>query len=299
MNVTRIKFLIFFGAIFLWGLVNNYLPVMIVFGFILVVGFFVTSKENNKEWEDQMTHGDGGQRILCYYGDELNFSNDTIVSILDKHFPYFVSLNRPQQIKFLQRLDEFIKTKTFKIHDRKGFKEMPVLISATAIQLSFGLEQYLLPQFEFVHIYPEEFIRRGSIDFLKGNVSGQSINISWKHFLEDYQYPTDGQNVGLHEMAHAYYYQSFITKENRDKGFVSAFPRYNNTANKIFELEKSPGHDLYPEYALRNFQEFWAETIEIFFEKPGDLNNVYPDLYSILRDLLNQDPVNNNPSMIS
>ena len=36
---------------------------------------------------------------------------------------------------------------------------MPVLISAAAIQLTFGLKKYLLPNFKFIHIYPKEFLR--------------------------------------------------------------------------------------------------------------------------------------------
>ena len=231
-------------------------------------------------------------------GDELNFSSDTITGILNKHFPYFVSLNPPQKNRFLQRLNTFMEAKTFKIHDTRGFKEMPVLISASAVQLSFGFENYLLPQFEFIHVYPQEFVHRhNAFGLLEGNVSGQAINISWKHFLEGYQYPNDGQNVGLHEMAHAYYYQNFVSRQNVDNSFVSIFPRFNETANKVFELEKSAGNDLYSDYALKNFQEFWAESIEIFFEKPTAMSTAYPDLYSRLKTLLNQDPLNNNWSV--
>lgn len=234
-----------------------------------------------------------------YYGDELNFNDEMIIQILNKHFPYFVALNPPQKSRFLKRLNAFMRLKTFKIHDNQGFKEMPVLVSAAAVQLSFGFENYLLPQFEFIHVYPQEFVHKhAAFSLLEGNVSGQSINISWKHFLEGYQYPNDGQNVGLHEMAHAYYYQNFVCSGNIETNFVSSFPHFSETANKVFELEKAPGNDLYSDYAMKNFQEFWAESIEIFFEKPADMNNAYPDLYTGLKSLLNQDPLNYAGSMI-
>ncbi len=288
-------------AVTIWCTVNNwyddaFISFFFMFAFIILLVF----KKNNSDEEDGNAFNINVSKTpyRVYYGDELNFSNETIVQVLHTHFPYFISLNPPQKNRFLQRINEFIKAKTFKIHDNRGFKEMPILISATAIQLSFGLENYLLPQFEFIHIYPEEFIKSGAaVRFLEGNVSDQSINISWKHFLEGFQYPNDGQNVGLHEMAHAYYYQNFITKQQIDDGFVSTFPRFNDTANKVFELEKVPGNDLYSDYALRNFQEFWAESIEIFFEKPADMNKAYPALYSELCSLLNQDPENNIPLM--
>ena len=298
MNVPRIKFLFLFGIAFLLCLVLNIWPAVIVFGFVLVIGYLVTSRESNKEWEDQITHGDRGQQILCYYGDELNFPENTIVQCLTKHLPFYSKLNSHQKEKFLDRLNKFMCIKTFKIHDKRGFKEMPILVSATAIQISFGLNNYLILQFEFIHIYPEEFVNtRAAGQFLEGNVSGQSINISWKHFMQDFLYPDDGQNVGLHEMAHAYYSQNFISKENVDTEFVSSYSHYNFTANKVFEQEKKPGNDLFSEYGLRNLQEFWAESVEIFFENPAVMNTTYPDLYSNLCKLLNQDPVNNIPSV--
>jgi Mlc titration factor MtfA (ptsG expression regulator) len=296
MNITRVKVLAVFGTLLALSIMAGWWAAVIVFGFITVLGYFTTSKESNKEWEDQDTHPDTGENEHCYYGDKLNFSKETIINILSRRSPYFNSLNKLQQDKFTERLDAFMKTKTFKTHDTRGFREMPVLISAAAIQVSFGLEEYLLPQFEFIHIYPEEFINTDSSDhFLEGNVSGRSINISWKHFLEGFLYPDDGDNVGLHEMAHAYYYQNFISRENIDPDFVSRFPQYNNTANKVLALEKKPGNDLFADYGLRNFQEFWATSVELFFEKPADLNNTYPDLYEVLKRLLNQDPLNSYP----
>lgn len=55
--------------------------------------------------------------------------------------------------------------------------------------------------------------------FPEGNVSGHLINLSWKHFLDGYGLPDAGHNVGLHEMALALYYQTFVKEENVDKNF--------------------------------------------------------------------------------
>ncbi|HTN05796.1 zinc-dependent peptidase [Agriterribacter sp.] len=60
---------------------------------------------------------------------------------------------------------------------------------------------------------------------------------------------------------------------------------------KVFEQEKAPGNDFYSAYALTNFQEFWAESVELFFERPAQLQIVYPDLYKIMVVVLNQDPL--------
>ncbi|MDB5277899.1 MAG: zinc-dependent peptidase [Ferruginibacter sp.] len=229
--------------------------------------------------------------VHTYRGSDLNFSLPEMSHILQKHSAYYNGLNPFDKEKFIQRTRKFITQISFVIHDKSGFKEMPVLISAAAIQLTFGLEKYLLPDFDYIHIYPEEFIGvHPTVRVLEGNVSGNTINLSWKHFLHGFQCPDDGQNVGLHEMAHAYYYQFFETGRQADKNFVAAFPAFNNYGNKVFQQEAIPGFDLYSDYALKNFQEFWAENIEIFFEKPAALRAHYPDLYYTICTLLNQYP---------
>lgn len=279
-------------------------PGMIIFfiaAFILVIIRLKRSVRNGDENKSDSFSETGAPKknylaapsCLVYYGDELNFSDDELTGILCKRFPYFNALSQIQKTRFLERLQIFIANKTFKIHDDKGYKEMPVLISAAAIQLTFGLDKYLLPNFGFIHVYPEEFMRvQETICFLEGNVSGHAINLSWKHFLEGYADPTDGQNVGLHELAHALYYQTFVVGENVDRNFRNTFDNFNNYGNKVFQQESQPGNDLYSDYALKNFQEFWAESAEIFFEKPAAMKASYPVLYDTIKILLNQDPYN-------
>ncbi|MEJ7823275.1 MAG: zinc-dependent peptidase [Chitinophagaceae bacterium] len=168
---------------------------------------------------------------------------------------------------------------------------MPVLISSTAIQLSFGLQKYLLPHFTCINIHPEEFLGiHPTIRFLQGNVSGNCINISWKYFLQGFQFPQDGKNVGLHEMAHAYYYQNFGPCEIKDTDFIKTFNKFNDCGNKVYTSIQDTDPCLYSNYAKRNFQEFWAESIELFFEKPMEVRTSYPVLYESISDLLNQDP---------
>jgi len=230
-------------------------------------------------------------RSLKYYGDELDFSDEQLISILTKRFPYYNALAADEKTIFIKRLQNFIANKTFKIHGEKGYKEMPVLISAAAIQLTFGLKKYMLPHFEFIHIHPQEFLRvKPILCFLEGNVSGHSINLSWKHFLEGYADLTDGQNVGLHELAHALYYQTFEVEENVDKNFRNQYDNFNVDGNKAYHTEKTVEGGLYSEYAEKNFQEFWAESVEIFFEKPVEMRSHYPQLYQTMKLLLNQDP---------
>jgi hypothetical protein len=232
--------------------------------------------------------------LLRYNGAKLNFTDVEIEHALNKRFPFYVSINNADKERFLHRIKNFIADKIFYIHDESGFKEMPILISAAAIQLTFGLKKYLLPYFKNIHVFPEEFFRSNNMGvcFLEGNVSGNNINLSWKHFLRGYEKNTDGQNVGLHELAHALYYQTFVVGENVDDNFRNSYDEFIDYGNKVYHTEKTVAGGLYSEYAVKNFQEFWAESAEIYFERPAMLKELYPSLYETMKTLLNQDLLN-------
>lgn len=227
--------------------------------------------------------------FLTYKGKDLNFSEVEIVAIFTRRFPFFTNLSHSEKNRFLNRHKRFMKSKIFRIHDRSGFKEMPILISATAVQLSFGLEEYLLPHYKCINIYPQEFLGiHPTIRFLEGNVSGDTINISWKHFLMGNENSTNGQNVGLHEMAHAYYCQNIICEQDRDAMFSKSYNHFHTHGDHVFKIEKITEQRLYTDYALKNLQEFWAESVEIFFERPSQMKQQYPALYSCMQTILNQ-----------
>ncbi len=230
------------------------------------------------------------QEYITIAGNSFKLKMDEYVFILTKYSPYYNTLNINEKEKFILRIQKFIAHKTFFIHDITGFREMPVLISASAVQLTFGLEQFLLTSYPHIHVYPQEFLRTNpSICFLVGSVSGHSIYISWKHFLIGTDIPGDGQHVGLHELAHAYHCQNFEKGVNTDTTFLDYFDHFNVEGQKIFDNEKMPGNDFYSEYALKDFQEFWAESMEIYFERPVEMKEKFPELYKAVCSVLNQD----------
>lgn len=228
---------------------------------------------------------------LVYNGADLDFSDEVLCNVLIKHFPYYNNLDVLHKEKFLSRLKQFMQQKSFVIHDKSGFREMPILLSATAIMLSFGLELYMLPYYRFIHIFPAEFIGVvPTLRVLAGNVSGNNIHISWKHFLQGFRLPDDGQNVGLHEMAHAYYYQYFETGMKADPAFTDKFPSFSTVGDLVLQAEKKKDNTFYSAYGLSNLSEFWAESVELFFERPAQFKEIYPELYATIVTLLNQDP---------
>jgi Mlc titration factor MtfA (ptsG expression regulator) len=237
------------------------------------------------------------RKRLVYDGSELGLSRQEIITILQKHYPYYNNLNPIQRGKFVDRLEKFMADKTFIIHSHEGFKEMPVLLSAAAVQLTFGLEKFMLPHFRFLQVHPEEYFADGSFRVLAGNVYDNSITLAWNQFLKGFKNPADGINVGLHEMAHAVYYQHVVIDKKREMDFCNCFNEVMEEGAEVYELKKE--HQvLFTNYAFKDLQEFWAESVELFFERPFDLKAHYPELFEAIKDLLNQDPCNSsNPVM--
>src|SRR6187402_2187957 len=71
--------------------------------------------------------------------------------------PYFNQLNESNKQKFLKRVYNFKKSKSFYFHGLEAQEEITILISAAAVQVSFGLKQYLLPFFKDIHILADAY----------------------------------------------------------------------------------------------------------------------------------------------
>ncbi|MFZ6013111.1 MAG: zinc-dependent peptidase [Bacteroidota bacterium] len=52
-----------------------------------------------------------------------------------------------------------------------------------------------------------------------------------------------------------------------------------------------PADNFFRPYACTNVHEFFAVSVENFFERPAQFKNELPELYDILTQLLKQDPL--------
>ncbi len=231
------------------------------------------------------------KEYYIYEGGKLGLSHEEITNILVKHYPFYNRLWPTVQYRFQQRLFSFLHSKSFIIYSQDPFKEMPVLASAAAIHLTLGLDEYMLPWFKYICIHPEEYFANGTMHVLAGNVEGNIVTLAWNQLLKGIKDESDGVNVGLHEMAHALYYQQAVVENNKQQKFSSYFEKVMREGEEVYRLKDSQ-RILYTDYAYRNLQEFWAESVEIFFEKPADMLRCYPEIYQTIKALLKQDPLN-------
>ena len=220
--------------------------------------------------------------------DDRHWDFDTILS---QYNPYYKSLDDTVRDRFLRRVLHFMEDKDFEYIDIEQEERMPLLISAAAVQLTFGLENYLLDYFKTIYILRENY-RFGLYNMpFEGHVSEDGIYLSWNNFIREFTDYSDGQNVGLHEMAHALAYVNFTVEEGKDDTFHDKFKDFSVVARPVFEKMQAGETTVLDPYAATNYQEFWAVSIETFFERAHAFKKQMPELYRALCILLNQDPL--------
>jgi MtfA peptidase len=225
-----------------------------------------------------------------YYGRSFPLHEAYYRQLIEQHIAYFHRVSEADQQRWLLRTYLFHRSKRFHYIGIEQQEEMPALISAVAAQLTLGLEKYSLNFFKDIYVLEHDYhYGYYSLPFM-GHVDGTGIYLSWDNFLKGVHRADEDSNVGLHEMAHALAYVNFITKSDQDKHFTTEFHQFSKIARPIFQEMQRGRKTLLGSYAATNYHEFWAVSVETFFENPFRFKYELPDLYGAMSKLLKQDP---------
>lgn len=211
--------------------------------------------------------------------------------LLNMYFPYYQKLvSEKDRNRFVRRVICFRRLKEFVFQDMEKSNDACYFVSAAAIQLTFGLKSFRMPFFHTIHIINGEYRHFAYATPFQGHVSGGQIYLSWPHFKYGYEQQDDSYNVGLHEMAHALAWQNYYTEDHHDTHFRRYFPEFSAAGRPLFQRMQNGEQSLLGNYAAANYDEFWATSVEVFFEQPRKMKEELPLLYAALCRLLNQDP---------
>jgi len=213
-------------------------------------------------------------------------------TIVSRYFKYYNRLGLAEQRKFLFRTYLFRKSRRFHYIEVRESQEMPILISAAAIQLTFGLDSFMLNYFNDIFVLKDDYHYGFYSRPFMGHVDQTGIYLSWDNFMKGICGQTPNCNVGLHEMGHALAYVNFITETDQDKHFKKEFKNFSKIARPIFAEMQQGKKNILGDYASTNYHEFWAVAVETFFENPVRFKHELPELYMAMAQLLNQDPLN-------
>src|SRR6185503_13734153 len=114
--------------------------------------------------------------------------------------------------------------------------------------------------------------------------------LSWIDLQEGFANPEDAVNVGLHEMAHALYISS--VEKGWNVNFAVDYRDWEKQAIIEWKKGKQDGEHIMRSYGYENLFEFFAVSVEYFFEQTAALQAAAPQLYLDLKKLLRLDPMN-------
>ncbi len=229
--------------------------------------------------------------LIKYQGQHvLPFPKES-KEILRKYFDYYQNLNSEQRLSFEKKVHQFMRLKQFIPRGIDSVTlEMKTLISACAVQLTFGLPYVFLRHFKRILVYPDNYYSTINHNYHKGEVNPRYgiIVMSWKAFVQGY-YKKQGINLGLHEMAHALHLENMILNDEFDFLDSTILKDWSKLA-KIEMVKIKNGTSFFRSYGGSNEHEFFAVAVENFFERPREFKARVPEAYRVLSQLLNQDP---------
>lgn len=182
---------------------------------------------------------------------------------------------------------------------------MKLAIAGQAALLQLRQDADFYPGLDTILVYPEAFV----VPQMEVDESGHLVHdgpderageswqrgvvvISWQDAARE-SLARDGYNVVLHEFAHQLDDQSGEADgtpllparliERWADSFQAAFERHQRALRRRREV-------LYDDNAAESPTEFFATTIELFFEFPHDFKREFPDVQTVVADYLELDP---------
>ncbi len=121
------------------------------------------------------------------------------------------------------------------------------------------------------------------------------VILSWSHSRQGALNDRDGQNVVLHEFAHQIDDLSGGTNGVPILSDGQSFAEWERVFLTAYDAHvravEHGQHTVIDAYGAVGHEEFFAVSVEVFFEKPRELKTAVPDVYEQLSKLFRLDPV--------
>jgi len=228
--------------------------------------------------------------------------------IVEKNVPLYKKMSEEDRDELRRHILIFISEKRFEgcggleIND-----EIKVTIAAQACILLLHRKTDYYPGLSTILVYPSAFIARRTEHLAPGVVVeapqvhlGESwhrgsVVLSWDDVRHDISDVNDGHNIVFHEFAHQIDTSSgkgdsteVLKKRSR---YISWARILQKDYEKIRKAASRNRPTFLNKYGATNPAEFFAVVTEFFFEKPGELKEIHPDLYNELKEFYHQNPV--------
>ena len=228
--------------------------------------------------------------------------------LIEERVPLTRKLTAEEWDRLLWLVRGFVREKHFEGIDGLTItEEIKVIVAAQACMLLLHLDTGPFPRVRSIILYPGTFVPKAPLldrhvrvepEQERAPLLGESLRgvivLSWESVQQSAVEPRDGHNVVLHEFAH---------ELDQEDGYVDGIPLLEAPQStrvwarvlreRFEELQrktKDGESDLLNAYGATNRAEFFAVATELFFERPVEMSNRYPDLYGELKGFYRQDP---------
>jgi hypothetical protein len=228
--------------------------------------------------------------------------------ILETRVVYYRCLPQVEQQHLRAMLQVLLGEVTFEPGAGMEQLEEAMRVSVAALAalplLHFPLED--LPTLRSVILYPGVYRARERLWTPEGTLVEASeerhgeawthgvLLLSWEDVRYDLDHVGDGQNVVIHEVAHALDDLTGDSDGTPPLPDVAAAQRWQAGFGRAFEdlgRDVRRGREtLLDPYGAEDRAEFFAVASEVFFEAPEAFQQAYPDLYRLLQTCYRLDP---------
>ena len=236
------------------------------------------------------------------------FPNEWL-KVIKARVAFFLRLAAADQAELVEHVQVFLADKNFEGCAGQAITdEVRVTIAAQACLLLLHRKTDYFPRLLTILVYPSTYLanerrpvtaeiweegkqaRAGETARTMG-----SMVLAWDAVKSGAADPADGKNVVLHEFAHQLDYENFAadgTPALATRQQQLAWREVMRTEFASLRAAEATGiPTLLDTYGATNAAEFFAVSIEAFFERPVMLRAQHPRLYAELRNYFRQDPV--------
>jgi MtfA peptidase len=236
------------------------------------------------------------------------FPNEWL-KIIKSRVAFFVRLSAADQAELLDHIQVFLAEKGFEgCAGLEITDEIRLTIAAQACLLLLHRRTDYFPWLLTILVYPSTYLVAENRP-VEGPVWGEgkmsrlgetgrtmgSMVLAWDAVKSGAADPSDGKNVVLHEFAHQLDYENFAT----DGAPALATREQQMSWREVMRTEFASLRaaddtgipTLLDTYGATNPAEFFAVSVEAFFERPSALCSRHPRFYAELQRYFNQSPI--------
>ena len=213
--------------------------------------------------------------------------------ILLKWLPAYGNFSAPVKKRFEKRTVWYHLAKNFKFQGQIDYQDdIKLLLSGSLALMTIGISNYrMMTSLVEIVVYPTRYYSRIKRQYHLGeyNLGLKRVIVSADRLWKGFEISDDNINLVVHEFAHALSFH--LMKQPFGEGI-----RFRDGLKQIKKLLQRPEISLkltnssyFREYGMTNLQEFFSVAVENFIETPAVLKADFPELYDILKRMLNFD----------